>query len=586
MFKLNNFFIWADKYGLIFLIVLTILAFLMAVLEKIGVNTGLWSAAIDTIISDPSQTKGWEVVTYLLFRVLLVWAAVRVYMTTAGHTWDAFLARRLVSDHVIIVSGSNLKASEPMTKNSALAVEMALSMKGEGNRVVLCHNGLDTSERESLWRAGIKVVNANLAVPALLDACGARRAKILIAMREDYRENIAIVRAAVSSKLDNKLLECKCMIESTGFKQRIKVDEYFEPETLERIRTFNEAEIIARNLFLAYPPDLPVAESTTDKVHLLLVGLGSIGRAVLLQLAHVGHYRSGLPPKVTVVDERAEQILQELLVAYPAFGQWVEVKRFESRTEDLEEKNIAEWLQDENPITGIYVTTPDEIANLRIGRMLITGLQKVTDGISAAAKLVVVDPPGGHVLPDFVANSGNSGRIKLISLVRGIEDKQPNETNFLAYLDDSQAIAQHESYLQLGNNTYGTDPQWLLKDANKAWKDLSEQYRDSNRRQADRLDLDVKLRAIGCELVRGGSDDSVNLTEGEIELLARMEHYRWWAERTLVGEREHPSMVKFKLLTEKEKEKDRNGVTYLISQKKAEGWRLTRRLSKNSATFH
>lgn len=585
MFNLNKGLTWVGKHGLIMLVGLTILAFLMATFEKIGTDSGLWDSVIDTMTSSSSEAKGWTLVMHLLLNGVLAWAAVRVYMTTAGHTWDAIVARWWVRDHVVIVSGGELVTSEKMSKSSALAVEIALSLKGEGKRVVLCDHRLDPSAREHLWSAGVRVVNAALALPDILVASGVRRAQMLIAIREDHRENIALVRAAVSPAFGNPNLECKCMIESIIFKQHINVEDYFEAETLERIRTFNEAEIIARNLFLAYPPDLPVAESTTSRVHLLLVGLGSIGRAVLLQLAYVGHYRSGKKPKVTVVDQNVEQKWLELLMAYPAFEQWVQVDRIESHIEDLASTQISEWLQDEHPITGIYVTTFDEISNLRIARMLIIALQKCTEGILVAAKLVVVDHPGGHVMSELVANPNSSGRIKLISLARGARDNKTYETNFLAYLDDSQAIAQHESYLQLGNNTYGADPNWLLKPANKAWKDLSEKFRDSNRRQADRLDLDVKLRAIGCELVRDEDGDFVKLTQEEIELLARMEHDRWWAERTLSGESGHPSMVSFSFLSEDEKGKDRSRVIDLINQKAIEGWCVTRRSSVNAKTY-
>jgi hypothetical protein len=66
------------------------------------------------------------------------------------------------------------------------------------------------------------------------------------------------------------------------------------------------------------------------------------------------------------------------------------------------------------------------------------------------------------------------------------------------------------------------------------WTVLEEDLRESNRQQADHIM--IKLRAIGVEAVPGdGSADGFEFTPNEIELLSRMEHTRWNAERLLAG---------------------------------------------------
>ena len=68
-----------------------------------------------------------------------------------------------------------------------------------------------------------------------------------------------------------------------------------------------------------------------------------------------------------------------------------------------------------------------------------------------------------------------------------------------------------------------------------AWEELREDIRESNRQQADHIP--IKIRAIGCALAEQSvpGDSVTRFSPKEIELLARMEHSRWNAERLLAG---------------------------------------------------
>ena len=69
------------------------------------------------------------------------------------------------------------------------------------------------------------------------------------------------------------------------------------------------------------------------------------------------------------------------------------------------------------------------------------------------------------------------------------------------------------------------------------WENLSLDYKDSNRHQADHFG--VKMRAIGYEIVKANElnrhEFVKEFSPQEIEILARMEHARWNAERFLSG---------------------------------------------------
>jgi hypothetical protein len=95
------------------------------------------------------------------------------------------------------------------------------------------------------------------------------------------------------------------------------------------------------------------------------------------------------------------------------------------------------------------------------------------------------------------------------------------------------------------------------------WEELDEDFKDSNRHQADHRP--IKARALGALLAAAGVRAP---TAEHIEILARMEHRRWSAERILDGWRyapgpknvelkTNPTLVPWEQLPEKFKERDR-----------------------------
>jgi hypothetical protein len=66
------------------------------------------------------------------------------------------------------------------------------------------------------------------------------------------------------------------------------------------------------------------------------------------------------------------------------------------------------------------------------------------------------------------------------------------------------------------------------------WNQLGAVFVESNRQQADHIM--IKLRGIGCYSSPPKNEPPYRFSEkSEIELLARMEHARWIAERRLAG---------------------------------------------------
>lgn len=599
-----------EKWGLVLLVLCLVAAFTLAVWEGVQPRDGkdtltLWASIMETLTSDSDSAKGWAKVMHLMFNATLAWAGVRVYMATAGLKWDNFAARYLARSHVIIIAGKTAESPSAHAAKkarhsaglevdkSALAVELALSMAPK-HPVVLNLKSVDESNRTRLWEAGVTLLAEDLAMADVLKATGAHRASMLIAMRDHYGDNITLTRAAFSQALNNNDLECKCLIEPLSVKRIFKLQDYFEQHSLPRIRIFNEAELIARRILQNYPPDLPVALSDEAGVHLVLVGLGSVGQSILLQLARLGHYRSGKKPKVTIIDRNVKQQWREMAEAYPPLVTLLHVETQELKIEEVSESDVDRWLFDERPVTMAYVCTKDEIANLRFARLLVNRIQaRDSEANLMTPKVVALDPPGGCVLSDYSVHGQHNGCFHVFSLVQADSEKQDapdmERGSLISEVDDTRARQFHEGYCAKDLLECEKKPGAQPAPFNRPWAELPETARDANRITADHFE--VKMRALGLRIVSKDEQvDPVVLTSDQLELLARMEHDRWWADRMLDGwtfhavrdnqRKFHPNLVPYDELTEPIKQLDRDSVLQMVEILDGEGYVMTNSMSE------
>jgi hypothetical protein len=559
-----------EKFGLLYLVAFWIFAFGLATYQAVIGGLSWFSAFVETALSDSNTATGWALAMHFLLNAIIAWAAVKIYMASMGLRWDAFAAKTLKRGHVIIVAGRSTTSSSTDPTNDVgkrgLAIELAEAI-APSQKLVLCIPSLDETTRARLWQSGVTVLTDDMPLPAILDSAGIERAQLLITMRDNFEENIALSRDALSSRRTNKALECKCLIEPLAVMHNFQADDYFDAEMLPRIRIFNEGELIARHLLRDCPPDVAIARSDTKSVHLLLFGLGSIGQSVILQLARLGHYRSGEKPKVTVVDQRVGQHWRNLRDAYPAIEQWVRVETVEARIEDIKSADVKKWLYDEYPVTMVYACTSNEVVNLRISRLVLDAFKG--DGQKAnfvQPQMAAIDPPGGMILSDFSAHADHQDRFRLFSLnPKGLD-------GFLKDVDDRYARLIHEAYCAEDDLGCAKNPTREKALANRPWKLLPETLRNANRSPADHFD--VKLRSLGLALAPKIEAVPAELTKDELELLARMDHNRWWADRALDGwihaksrndeRKEHPDMVPYEQLNDDTRQKDRNNVKTVI----------------------
>jgi len=290
-----------------------------------------------------------------------------------------------------------------------------------------------------------------------------------------------------------------------------------------QLKFFNIAENSARALLREYPPANTDAQSGP---HVVIVGFGDMGERLLLQLAKIGHYANGEKLGLIVIAKEAEKREKVLRLRYPQLDQVCDV-RF--RSLDTEDPEFANALPDR--VTTLYVCEESDSRALLSLLTLIPKLEK------CRAEIVVCmrqrEGLAGLLSPD-----DERGRPHAINVFPVIESASTREIVLNESLD-ILAKAIHTTYLEKhhldtdkpGQASYAVD-----------WDLLPEEIKDSNRQQADHIL--VKLRAIGCYAAptNGLEASSLEFTRQEVDLLARMEHSRWRAERLLSGWTHSPAV--------------------------------------------
>lgn len=571
-----------DRYGLLLLVVATLAAFVMACVEAHLANAVSWASvwhAVESVVAKGTHDRGaWAKVTNVLVSATMAWAAIRIYMASAGFKWDEFAARHLARGHVVIIGGPSQRSGHSSNAGkTVMATELALLLS-RTHQVVLCLPSMTDGALLRLWDGGVIVLKRDFSVSESLAATRTSRAQLLIAMREDPGENIALARMALSAASGNPALRCMCMVSHTASRHGPLLKDYLEPETLSRVRVFSDAELIARRVVRQYPPDTSVA-LTDQGVHVLLVGMGSVGQAILMQLARIGHYRSGLKVKVTVVDRQAQSHWQGMTKVHPALQQWLQVCIVEKAIEDIGPAELERWLADAPSINVSYICTKNEVANLRMARLLLSDFNSV-QGVTRpiVPQVVVLDPPGGCLMRDLAGHQEYRNNLRLFSLFDAGKDHDSPQQGFLWELDDGRARRLHEDYCAMDDARCASTPGATKAAANQPWEALPETYREANRASADHFD--VKLRAVGRRIAPKHTAVEAPLTSAELEVLARMEHSRWWADRSLDGwqfgetrdnaRKLHPDMVPYADLSEPVRQLDRDNVLHIIEILKGE----------------
>lgn len=449
--------------------------------------------------------------------------------------------------------------------------QLVQQLAARGDSVVVIERDELDDNLVTCRELGIHVLIGDATSGVLLSKAGVEHAARLIAVCRNDSDNIEIALQArdlvrKTKRLASDPLTCHVHIIDLKLAELFRHHKAFsctgDPFDA---RIFSFYENSARELLSRRPLDATwdnrPATLTARFVHLVIVGFGQMGESVALQAARVGHFASGKRLRLTIIDPDAEGLRLNLLSRYGQIENVCELTFESASVEDLRVRQIlSDWAADPGQHLVIAICVDDDPRALSIA-------------------LNLPDAIAEHLIPVFVRQSERRGLSALVNERGGAGDLAAHVSSFgapeiSASLEtilqeklDRLARAIHESYVEQRIREGHRNPD---DPAQQAWEQLDAAFKSSNRQQADHID--VKLRTIHCRRApRGESPASfAGFSLEEVEVLAKMEHARWCADRFLSGwkygeqidkpRRISPYLVPWSELAEEIRERDRQAV--------------------------
>jgi hypothetical protein len=287
----------------------------------------------------------------------------------------------------------------------------------------------------------------------------------------------------------------------------------------------------ARQVLRRHPLDYrPVREHDDTVVHLIVLGLGPMGRALVRHAARIGHFANeaarGIPLSITVADREEHAEWRDLA------KRLTDVCAVRFVALDPSDSGVAASLaalaapaQLATFATCVEETphAADDQTNFRIGLELSRRLEP------ASSQVLMFQRTRAGFAALFASDEHQAARSRGLGerlYPFGMVEEVFEWDVLLHESEDALARALHEDFREHRAREGAAAP---------AWDDLGDNLKDSNRQAADHVA--IKLRAAGYHegSIDRGRQRVERFAPDEILLMAKMEHLRWCAERRVDG---------------------------------------------------
>lgn len=498
--------------------------------------------------------KPWELeVARLLAPVVAGVTAIQALALLFAEEYQS-LQLRFVRDHVILCG---------LGRRGSL---LAHSFQEQGHRVVVIEQDANNDAIDACRQLGIVVLIGNPAHIELLERAGALRARYLIAACDDDGVNaeIAVQARRLSSRRTGPPLSCMVHLVQPQLCALLH-DRSFDPVNYHafRLEFFNTFDLGARILLEKFPP---LKQGQAGPPHMLIVGFGSLGQSLAIRAARTQCWNPGLPGgrlRITVLDREAEDKVKLISLRYPRLPETCDLIpcQMDTRGPEFQE---AGFLRDESGrfcVTTIYILFDDEA-------------QALVDALTLAARLRDED------IPIIVRTTRSGGLASLLYR----DDASSSYSNLYAFpllehscapdlvlggMHETVARALHQRYVQQRadqGQTPASDPSMV------PWEQLTSELRESNRTQADGMSAILRSAGYGLAPLTDWDAWRFRFPEDDVELMARLEHERYVAERLRDGwslgpkdniRKTNPNLVPWEQLTADAQERARHALREL-----------------------
>jgi hypothetical protein len=463
---------------------------------------------------------------------------------------------------------------------------IARNFQAAGQSVVVIENDGNNPYIPQCLEMGISVIHGDARDAYTLQKAGVARAQALIAVCADDGVNadIAVKARSMLSRFMGRKLNCAIHIRDPRLWVFLRKLE-FSSATDEgfRLDFFNIYDHGARQLLRAYPLMPEMAKNQEKKPHLLIVGLGSLGKQIVIHAAREWsplYEKTGKKLRISVIDPLAKKKIDGLCEDYSLVKEICEWNNYpmDNSSPEFHQARFLKNKSQQTDITYMYVCIEDETVGLSMALSLLDQTQ------SSDIPILVRMTEDTGLESLLKGSKGAMGRLARLHVFGLLERTcKPSLLNNGSHA--ALAMAIHEEYVRaetLKGNTPETNRSMV------SWEQLSDELKETNRDQAD--DIGAKLQSVGCD-IQPWSDygaEKFAFTQGEVEFLAKMEHERWCKLKTEQGwkvgtQRDEEKKLNPSLLgwedthfSEVEKEKDRNTVRQIPKYLALAGFQIYR----------
>ncbi len=412
-------------------------------------------------------------------------------------------------------------------------MEIVRGLKPEGSaaRVVVIDPNPEASFVNECSAKGVPVLMGDATVAKSLNKARVHSAREIIVITPKDETNVRIAGEVrqLSAKNQPAGQACYVHLENIHLREGLQKFTNLSSSTGCTLKFFDVFDGEARRVLSESPLDgQGIGPKDPRTVHLVIVGFGRMGRSLALRAAKMGHFANGKQLRISVIDREAERQREHFLFRYPALesDKICQLIFHPADAQSLTARRLIEgWAAEPDTLLHLFICVDDNTTAVEVGLRLQAMLVRHPD---CNLQLRIKQRAS---LAKILEQSAQSTRPHL--KVFGMVEDTCCDTVFRHEFNERIAQSLHESFVEKrlanSNRTLDNDP------AMQPWATLLDDFRESNRQQADHMG--IKLRALGLEMTLAADtrEAITTFSAADIELLAEVEHRRWNAERWLAG---------------------------------------------------
>jgi hypothetical protein len=392
--------------------------------------------------------------------------------------------------------------------------ELALALAAAGRKVVGVDADPQSAGLATLRAHDIPAIAGDPKSPGVLRAVRIDYASNLVALCPQDATNVAIATAARAVPRQKRAVDLRCSVhlEDAELTEFLRGSGIGGDETV-RIEFFNMHERGARALVSEH-----LVLEPGGKPHLVVIGLGQLGRALVLVAAQKWSEAGDGPLTVTLVDREAPARMQALEMQHPGLVSAVDATVLPLDVEAPTREGLDSFLGRlaEHRPSLVAITLDDESTALATGLYL----HRAIDDPDVP---VVVRTRGDEGLGEAVGLDDEEGMRRFPGLrLFPMLDRTCSPALIEGGVREELAKALYEDHLARAAARGVVDP---------SWSSLTDEQREAGREAADGL-VDA-LKENGFELLplRHWGAPTVPFTKDETLRMAIRDHDRWRARR-------------------------------------------------------